>query len=87
MSVSTPDLTECQVDDRINNNHMRLEYHCGHRKLVSVKGLIVSLSPNVTIYEVVRRAKCSHCHSTKASDFRILYVCRMKVCVFNKALP
>lgn len=58
----------------IINNHMSLECHCGHSKLVSVKELINRLSPTATIYEVARKAKCSHCDTKGASDFRLLYV-------------
>ena len=59
----------------IINNHMSLECHCGHRKLVSVKELISKLNPSATIYEVVRKAKCSHCDTIGVADFRLLYVC------------
>jgi len=45
---------------------------------VSVKELISRLSPTATIYEVARKAKCSHCETLGASDFRLLYVCRTK---------
>ena len=62
----------------IINNHMSLECRCGHSKLVSVKELISRLSPTATIYEVARKAKCSHCDTKGASDFRLLYVCRAK---------
>jgi hypothetical protein len=37
--------------------------------------LISRLSPTATIYEVARKAKCSHCHTKGVSDFRLLYVC------------
>ena len=45
---------------------------------MSVKELISRLSPTATIYEVARKAKCSHCDTKGASDFRLLYVCRTK---------
>ena len=45
----------------ISNNHMSLQCRCGHSKLVSVKELIGRLSPTASIYEVARKAKCSHC--------------------------
>ena len=45
----------------ISNNHMSLQCRCGHSKLLSVKELIGKLSPTTTIYEVARKAKCSHC--------------------------
>jgi hypothetical protein len=54
---------------------MSLECRCEHRKLVSVKELISRLSPTATIYEVARKAKCSHCDTKGASDFRLHYVC------------
>jgi hypothetical protein len=59
----------------IINNHISLECHCRHRKLVSVKELISKLNPAVTIYEVARKAKCSHCDTKGVADFRLLYVC------------
>jgi len=59
----------------IINNHMSLECRCGHSKLVSVKELISRLSPTATIYEVARKAKCSHCDTKGVADFRLLYVC------------
>ena len=62
----------------IINNHMSLECHCGHSKLVSVKELINRLSPTATIYEVARKAKCSHCGNKGVSDFRLRYVCAKK---------
>ena len=63
----------------ISHNQISLECCCGHRKLVSVKELMERLSPNTTIYEVARKAKCSHCGTKGVSDFRLLYVC-----VFNE---
>ena len=45
---------------------------------MSVRELISRLSPTATIYEVARKAKCSHCQTKGASDFRLLYVCRTK---------
>ena len=45
---------------------------------MSVKELISRLSPTATIYEVARKAKCSHCETKGASDFRLLYVCTMR---------
>ena len=62
----------------ISNNHMSLQCSCGHSKLVSVKELIGRLSPTTTIYEVARKAKCSHCGTKGAVDFRLHYVCRTK---------
>ena len=62
----------------IINNHMSLECRCGYSKLVSVKELIGRLSPTATIFEVARKAKCSHCETLGGSDFRLLYVCRTK---------
>ena len=59
----------------IIKNHMSLECRCGHSKLVSVKELISRLSPTATIYEVARKAKCSHCDTKGVADFRLLYVC------------
>ena len=59
----------------ISNNHMSLECRCGHRKLVSFKELINRLSPTATIYDVARKAKCSHCGTKGVADFRLLYVC------------
>ena len=59
----------------ISNNHMSLECRCGHRKLVSVEELITRLNPTVTIYEVARKAKCSHCDTKGVADFRLLHVC------------
>ncbi len=58
---------------------MSLECRCGHSKLVSVKELIGRLSPAATIYDIARKAKCSHCETKGASDFRLLYVYRTKV--------
>ena len=72
-------MTELQT---ISNNHMSLECRCGHRKLMSVKELISRLSPTATIYEVARKAKCSHCDTKGASDFRLLYVCGTKEDLF-----
>ena len=54
---------------------MSLERRCGYRKLVSVKELISRLNRTATIYEVARKAKCSHCATKGVSDFRLLYVC------------
>ena len=54
---------------------MSLEYRCGHRKLVSVQELISRLNPTATIYEVARKAKCSHCDTNGVANFRLLYVC------------
>ena len=62
----------------ISHNHMSLECRCGHRKLVSVKELISKLTPNATIYEVARKAKCSHCATKGVADLRLLYVCGTK---------
>lgn len=45
---------------------------------MSVKELISRLSPTATINEVARKAKCSHCDTKGANDFRFLYVCRTK---------
>ena len=45
---------------------------------MSVKDLISRLSPTAKIYEVARKAKCSHCEALGASDFRLLYVCGTK---------
>ena len=59
----------------ISNNHMSLQCRCGHSKLISVKELIGRLSPTTTIYEVARKAKCSHCGTKGAVDFRLHYVC------------
>ena len=42
---------------------------------MSVKELINRLSPTATIYEVARKAKCSHCDTKGVADFRLLYVC------------
>jgi hypothetical protein len=42
---------------------MSLECRYGHRTLVSIKELISRLSPTATIYEVARKAKCSHCQT------------------------
>jgi len=42
---------------------------------VSVKELISKLNPAVTIYEVARKAKCSHCDTKGVADFRLLYMC------------
>jgi len=44
---------------------------------VSVKELIKKLSPTALIYEVARKAKCSHCGAKAIVDFRLLYVCKM----------
>jgi len=46
--------------ETIINNHMSLERRFGHRKLLPVKELIGKLNPTATIYEVARKAKCSH---------------------------
>jgi len=62
----------------ISNNHMSLQCHCGHSKLVSVKELIGKLSPTATIYEVASKAKCSHCGDIGKVDFRLHYVCKIK---------
>ena len=62
----------------ISNNHMSLECRFGHRKLVSVKELIIRLNPSASIYKVARKAKCSHCGTEGAVDFRLHYVCKMK---------
>ena len=62
----------------ISNNHMSLQCRCGHSKLVSVKELIDWLSPTTTIYEVAKKAKCSHFGAKSAVDFRLHYVCRTK---------
>jgi len=40
--------------------------------------LVSRLRPTATIYEVARKAKCSHCGTIGAVDFRLLYVCRTK---------
>ena len=45
---------------------------------MSVRELISRLNPSATIYEVARKAKCSHYDTKEASDFRLQYVCRMK---------
>jgi hypothetical protein len=42
---------------------------------VSFKELINRLSPTATIYDVARKAKCSHCGTKGVADFRLLYVC------------
>ena len=39
----------------ISNNHMSLECRCGHRKLVSVKELIIRLNPPLCSNLVHRR--------------------------------
>ena len=56
----------------IINNHMSLKRHCGHRKLMSVKGLISKLNPTSKIYEVAKKAKYSHCDTKGIADFRLL---------------
>ena len=60
--------------ETISNNHMSLEGRRGHRKLVSVKELISRLNPSATIYEVVRKAKCSICYTIGAADFRQIWL-------------
>ena len=45
---------------------------------MSVRELISRLSPTASIYDVARKAICSHCDTKGASDFRLLYVCRAK---------
>jgi len=62
----------------ISNNHMSIQCHCGHSKLVSVEELIVRLSPTASIYDVARKAKCSHCGAIGKVDFRLHYVCQTK---------
>jgi len=57
---------------------MSLQCRCGHSKLVPVKELIGRLSLTATIYEVARKAKCSHCGIKGAVDFRLHYVCKIK---------
>ena len=57
---------------------MSLQCRCGHSKLVSVQELIRRLSPTSTIYDVARKAKCSHCETKGAVDFRLHYVCKTK---------
>ena len=42
---------------------------------MSFKELINRLSPTATIYDVARKAKCSHCGTKVVADFRFLYVC------------
>lgn len=64
--------------ETISNNHMSLECRCGHSSLISVKELIGRLSPTSSIYEVARKAKCSHCGTKGAVDFRLHYVCKVK---------
>ena len=63
--------------ETISNNHMSLDHHCGHRKLVSVKELISKLNPTATIREVARKAKCSHCGTKGKVDFRMHDVCKV----------
>ena len=62
----------------ISNNHLSLQCRCDHSKLVSVKELIGKLSLTTTIYEVARKAKCSHCGAIGVVDFRLHYVFRTK---------
>ena len=45
---------------------------------MSVEELISRVSPTASIYEVARKAKCSHCGTKGAVDFRLHYVCRTK---------
>ena len=45
---------------------------------MSVRELISRLNPTATIDEVARKAKCSHCGTKGAVDFRLHYVCRTK---------
>ena len=52
--------------------------HHWHRKLLPMKELINSLTPNATVNEVARKAKCSHCDTKGVADFRLLYVCGAK---------
>ena len=65
----------------ISNNHLSLQCRCDHSKLVSVKELIGKLSLTTTIYEVARKAKCSHCGAIGVVDFRLHYVCKTKECL------
>ena len=57
---------------------MSLECRCGHRKLVSVKELISRLSPTATIYEVARKAKCSHFNTKVAINLMLSYVRKVR---------
>lgn len=47
-------------------------------KGIFLKELIGRLSRTTTIYEVARKAKCSHCGTKGAVDFRLHYVCKIK---------
>ena len=67
----------------IINNHISLECHCGHRKLVSVKELISKLNPAVTIYEVARKAKCSHCDTKGVADLSLPILTSPRLCSGN----
>ena len=45
---------------------------------MSVKELISRLSPTATIYEVVRKAKCSHCDTKVATNLMLSYVSKVR---------
>ena len=47
-------------------------------ELVSVKELISRLSPTATIYEVARKAKCSHFNTKVATNLMLSYVRKVR---------
>lgn len=58
----------------ITNNHIAFMCSCGHSPNVPVVDLITKYGREVTVAEVMRRAKCSSCNLKGRFEFRIIYI-------------
>ena len=58
----------------ISNNHIALMCGCGHWKNVPVVDLIATHGREITVKEVVSRARCVECGKKGNLEYRIIYV-------------
>ena len=65
------DMTQLQT---ISNNHLSFECKCGHAPNVPVTQLMERYGKEITVKEVVKKARCSNCGQKNNFEFRIIYI-------------
>jgi hypothetical protein len=63
-------MTELQS---ISGMHVYFQCKCGHSSKVSVKSLMERHSKEMTVKEVMKKARCSNCKQKNSFEFRIIY--------------
>ena len=58
----------------ISNNHLSFECKCGHAPNVPVPKVMERHGKEITVKEVMNKARCSNCGQKNQFEFRIIYV-------------